>query len=125
MNWLSKIKKINFVKTTNDQYIKQINKICNPPIIIDVCTDYQEPGLFAHKIWEYFFREVEAWNWKSLDCFLCDLKIMQEYIEKQENPLFYWSHTKDGWTTISLTHQYHENEYVIDIYDYKIHITRL
>lgn len=86
------------------------------------------PDLMANKIWEVLFRETEAWKWKTLQYFLCDLKSFETLISEDSN-IFYWVASGDnGWTETSRTFEkwlIESHIYKIEIYDKEIEITKL
>jgi hypothetical protein len=68
---------------------------------IDILTDMYSPGLYARKIWEALFRRVHAREWRSLDSFLCDLRIFEQLIKDRRDPVtFYWEYGNNGYTQV-------------------------
>jgi len=56
----------------------------------------------AMQLWEALFREVEAWKWKSLYDFLCDLSLFEEKFADNEEVIFYWKYDSTaGITSVS------------------------
>lgn len=70
--------------------------------VIDIRTNIDSAGLFSRMIWEELFRQSSAWNFNSLDSFLCDLDIFRKKIDQCDSfTSFIWAYDpKSGWTEI-------------------------
>ena len=72
-------------------------------MIIDISRDMISNGLYARKIWEALLKKTKAWEWESLDSFLCDLSSFTAVMENGHK-IFFWEYNenKNGFTGVYL-----------------------
>lgn len=75
------------------------------PIIIDQRTDVSDAGYAARRLWQVLYKLTNAHAWRSLDNFLVDLKVFEEYVDKVYSTdgfklSFYWQWHESGSTWV-------------------------
>lgn len=95
-------------------------------MIIDISRDMISHGLYARRIWEALLKKTKAWEWKSLDSFLCDLKSFENMLDNYYKE-FYWEYNenKKGYTNVLAFNRKIYVTYKINIFKNSIVITKV